>query len=1196
MNTPELCSANGQVEPRSAAHGSRVSPIFWLLFLILIHNSAAAAETNSCQLVESQGKVEIARKGSTDWMPAAVDELLEVGDRLRTGLRARATLRWSELAVIRVKELTSLEIQPPAKDGAKPEMELKSGATYFFSREKPDSIQIRTPVASGAIRGTEFNLAVAADGSTELALLNGAVELRNAQGTTALASGEQGVVKPGTAPTKSPLLNAINIIQWVLYYPQVVAPEDFGLADAERAALMDSLVAYKSGDLIGALKNYPESQINASDALRGYHAALLLSAGAVVECEAELAALPAASPVLRALQELVAAVKQTKIENLTTPGSASEWMARSYYEQSRSRLAAALAAAQAAVSQSPQFGAAHIREADLQFSFGRTVEAQTALERGLILSPRNAQGFALQGFLRAAQNQNSAARESFDVAIGLDGSLANAWLGRGLMKIRESFRTFSLDRGGAAAGILDLQVAATLEPQRAILRSYLGKAFADQFDFKRAHKELGLAHQLDPNDPTSSLYAALLNYQDNQNNAAISDLEKSKALNDRRSVFRSEFLLDQDQAVRGANLATIYRDVGLEDFSLQEAARAVDSDYANHSAHLFLAGSYDALRDPNAINLRYETPWFSELLLANLLAPVGAGNLSQTISQQEYSRLLKSDSIGVYSGSDYLSGGDWTQSSAVYGTVENTGFAVDSVYRNLNGSRPNNEQEQVSLTFSLKQQITPADSVLMQVGYLKSDAGDLAQYYNNSSAVGFPSVPTPSTTLRVQETQEPSLLLGYQHEWSPGSHTLFVFSRIADTLQINDSAPSLLWLRTAISPFTGATNTSLQNPAFFSQDYESQLTAYSAELQQIWQTHHFTFIAGGRYQWAEAETTNNLTRNLGLPVTVADQNNTDLSRASIYGYAHWQVAEPLRLIAGLSYDHLEYPVNIDTTPISSVSDSKSLISPKAGVLYTPFEKTHLRAAYARSLGGVFFDNSVRLEPTQIAGFTSAYRSLIPESVAGLVPGTEFDVYGAGLDHSFDTRTYFYLQGELLKSDGTRTLGLLVNSDQNVPIADTAASTRQTLRFEEKSVALGINQLLGDEFALGCRYKLTDADLETRTLDIASTVAGAGVLNQNVQAQLHQVWLYGIYQVRCGFFTQFDAVWSKQSNDGYATALPGEDFWQFNVSAGYRFLQRRAELRVGVLNLTDEDYHLNPLTVYRELPRERTLAISCRLEF
>ena len=34
--------------------------------------------------------------------------------------------------------------------------------------------------------------------------------------------------------------------------------------------------------------------------------------------------------------------------------------------------------------------------------------------------------------------------------------------------------------------------------------------------------------------------------------------------------------------------------------------------------------SLNALRDPTRFNLRYETPWFGELLLANLLSPVGA--------------------------------------------------------------------------------------------------------------------------------------------------------------------------------------------------------------------------------------------------------------------------------------------------------------------------------------------------------------------------------------------------------------------------------------------------------------------------------------------------------------------------------------------------------------------------------------------
>lgn len=38
----------------------------------------------------------------------------------------------------------------------------------------------------------------------------------------------------------------------------------------------------------------------------------------------------------------------------------------------------------------------------------------------------------------------------------------------------------------------------------------------------------------------------------------------------------------------------------------------------------------------------------SEYLVANLLAPVGAGLLSLTLSQQEYSKLFERDGVGGY--------------------------------------------------------------------------------------------------------------------------------------------------------------------------------------------------------------------------------------------------------------------------------------------------------------------------------------------------------------------------------------------------------------------------------------------------------------------------------------------------------------------------------------------------------------------
>src|SRR4030095_4815995 len=149
--------------------------------------------------------------------------------------------------------------------------------------------------------------------------------------------------------------------------------------------------------------------------------------------------------------------------------------------------------------------------------------------------------------------------------------------------------------------------------------SYHAKALSMEGKSKLARKDLDLAQQIDPNDPTPRLYSAIDNQLENRYNEAIDDLQESLRLNDNRRVYRSRFLLDQDRAVRSSNLAKIFQNNGMNDVALREATRAVESDYTNASSHLFLSNAFDALRDPTRISLRYETAWFNELLLANLL-------------------------------------------------------------------------------------------------------------------------------------------------------------------------------------------------------------------------------------------------------------------------------------------------------------------------------------------------------------------------------------------------------------------------------------------------------------------------------------------------------------------------------------------------------------------------------------------------
>jgi hypothetical protein len=232
---------------------------------------------------------------------------------------------------------------------------------------------------------------------------------------------------------------------------------------------------------------------------------------------------------------------------------------------------------------------------------------------------------------------------------------------------------------------------------------------------------------------------------------------------------------------------------------------------------------------------------------------------------------------------------------------------------------------------------------------------------------------------------------------------------------------------------------------------------------------------------------------------------------------------------------------------------------------------------------------VRLEPTQLGGFNQAFRSIIPESVVGLVPGSEFETIGLALDQNFKTGTYLSLSGELLNSSAKRTVGAF---DLQFPGPALPSGISESIEFRERSLTVTLNQLLWKHWSVGASYRFADADLNEHSRGL--TPALASQMDRDWEATLHQVRLTGTFNHPCGFFASAGAVWSQQSNRGYSPDIPGDDFWQFNAYVGYRFLKRHVDVRVGLLNIGDTDYRLNPLTLYSELPRERTLA--ARLQF
>ena len=1119
-------------------------------------------------------------------MPAQTNQILHPFDRLRTGANSRVALRWSDQSVIAFGASTELEVLPPHSPGDQCGLHLIRGIFSFFHRDQPGRIQIITRGAVAGVEGTEFVMAVDDTEQTTLSVIDGKVRFGNEQSTLVLTNGQQAVIELGQAPVRTAGFIANNILQWCFYYPAVLDPDDLQLTPEEQKILGESLDAYRTGDLLAALKKFPAQQ-SSSEAGKIYHAALLLSVGNVSDSEKILSSLsdnPERNQRLTAaLRELIAAVKRQTISPVPNPQLASEFLASSYYEQSRAvretSLESALNLAKQATINSPNFGFAWERVAELEFSFGHRVNALEALDKSLALAPRNAQALALKGFLLAAQNQTREAIAWFDRALATDPALGNAWLGRGLCRIR---------RGDATGGREDLLVAATLEPQRAGLRNYLGKAYSNAGDFAHAAKELELAKKLDPNDPTAWLYSALLNQQKNLINDAIHDLEKSEALNDNRSVYRSQLLLDQDQAVRSANLAMIYKDAGMTDMSLHEAARAVNYDYANYSAHLFLANSYNNLRDPNDINLRYETPAENEYLLANLLAPVSAGPLSPVISQGEYSSLFARDGFGVVSSTEYLSRGAWTQSGAQFGVFGDFSYDFEALYHSDPGQRANDDIQQRQLSLTLKQQLTAQDSVYFNIQQYEANFGDVAQYYNQNMA---------NRDFRVNESQDPNISLGFNHEWSPGVHTLFLATRLEDTASFtNPTAPTLLTFTPGGLPPTSVQGLTMQ------EHYVNRLTLYSGELQQIWETAEHTTIIGGRVQYGQFDTDtlqdmpSTLTGAFATPAAQQDVD-TEFTRFSVYGYHQWQIFEPLQLIGGVTYDHITFPENFRTAPVSGNETTKDQISPKAGIIWTPLAGTTARFAYTRSLSGATIDQSWQLEPSQVAGFIQNYRSVIPESIAGGNAGATFDTYDLSLEQKFSTGTYLSVAGQILDSSVDRVDGAFDYNFFNPPAVPSGL--KENLDYSEKSLLFTANQLLGKQWAVGAQYRVSEAVLNDNYVNVPSSLLG-GFVNftprTRTEGTLNQLTLSANYNHPCGFFAEGEALWFGQSNAGYTPAEPGDDFWQFNAFAGWRSPRRRMELTLGLLNIAGQDYKLNPLNVYNELPRSRTLMVRLQFNF
>ena len=446
-------------------------------------------------------------------------------------------------------------------------------------------------------------------------------------------------------------------------------------------------------------------------------------------------------------------------------------------------------------------------------------------------------------------------------------------------------------------------------------------------------------------------------------------------------------------------------------------------------------------------------------------------------------------------------------------------------------------------------------------------------------------------------------------------------------------------LFTLLDGLTGQGEILRLGEASFDLEYRSSFETHSGELQQIFTLGPNTVILGGRYQRGDFDTRVRLTdrdnnqfpeEHILFRDPPAKQDfNVDFERTSLYLYDVWRVTPWLSLTGGVSWDRVEYPENFRSPPVNGRQSSLDKVSPKVGLVLQPWRGATVRGAYAEAISGASFDESIRLEPSQVAGFLQSYRTLASESLAGSVAGSEYRFSGLSVEQKLPSRTYLGVELSIVEQDLEQTTGVLdLLTAGGIALGVLPSSLSERSSYREEAITATINQLVGDRWAFGARYRYVHSKFDResraltaaaqRTMDLSAIDDLARTARTHVESGLHSLSLSALYNHPSGFFARAEANWYLQENDDLITGasasvpdetgrstrtfksrnegLPGEDFWQFNVLAGYRFQRNQWEVSCGLLNLTGADYLLNPLSPYNELVRDRTLVVRCRFQF
>ncbi|MEM1382831.1 MAG: FecR domain-containing protein, partial [Pseudomonadota bacterium] len=851
-----------------------------------------------------------------DAFSLSLETILCPGDRLSTGEDGRVELGFAEQdSTVGIGRNSTIRLPMVEEEGRN--LDLLQGLLRFISSVR-DQFAIQTRHANAGIDGTEAviladeadTLVLVAEGLVTVTPAAGGAGLAAEPGAPVIADEGVSVADPATAPAKfqTLLVDPAGASDWAIHYPPIFLTAQAGPTVAAAAERLDA------GDPDGA-EQLLAGPIPPAD--RGAAAAL-----------ASVIALYRGRPD--------DATRLAEAARTAAPELPAAAIAQSYALQGQGKIRAARNAAAQAAALSPQDAFALARLAELEFLLGNERRAERAAEGSLAIAP-SALAHAINGFLALSAHRRAEAEIAFLLGAQTDSLSPLPRLGQGLVAIRS---------GRVVEGRRLLELAASLDPRQAALRTWLGRAYQEEDLPEKAAAQYALAKQRDPDDPTPYLLEAVRLFAENRPVEALTELQGARARGDNRSVLRSEAGLGEDRAVRGAAIGRLLDTLGFQEQAITEAEAAVEQDRTNEAALRLLADLY---RGREGVEVsRASTLLAAQVYGAPSKAPLDASLAESDLALFDVSgpaRATFSELTPFFEGDGLaarITGfagtqGTYGDSASFSALAEGYSIQVGQFHTETNGFRVNNAVRHEVVNVLGKGQILPWLDIFAEYRYRFTDGGD--------RSLEFDLVPGGLTQTFGFE-DERNLVRGGFHARIGGSQHIAGIGTYVD----QETAEKTEGIPTDV----------------FNQD------AVEGQLQHVGRFGPFSTVAGGFFSETDFAFG-------GVPEQAFETTNFNG-----YGYVTLSI-DDLGPLAGAEITG-GFSVDVFDTEFFDDFDDTT-VNPKAGVKLFLTDDIILRGAFTQTLKPVQILDQ-RLEPVTVAGFPQFFDT---------TNGARTRQYGVGAD-------------------------------------------------------------------------------------------------------------------------------------------------------------------------------------------------------